>query len=217
MTKVSILGGGSWGTALALASVRAGKHTTLWARDVDNIDDMKKLKENRKHLPGVALGADLQFSHQLEEAGQANIILIASPAQTLRSLIDQLKPHLNSESYLIICAKGIEIKSGLLMHEVVEEMIPGHSVSLLSGPTFATDVAKGNPAAATLASKDINTSRLLSMSLHSKSFRLYSSDDITGVALSGALKNVIAIASGIATSRHYGESTRASLYYKRSC
>ncbi|MBN9412701.1 MAG: NAD(P)-dependent glycerol-3-phosphate dehydrogenase [Candidatus Paracaedimonas acanthamoebae] len=211
MTTVSVLGGGAWGTALALVSHRADNKTLLWTRDLKNAEDLNKYKENQKALPGIVLPDDLIMTSSLKEALNADIILLAVPAQTIRGLIEQIKPYISKNAYLVVCSKGIEIGTGLLMNELIYELLPETSVSVLSGPTFARDVASGQPTAATLSTKEIETSRWLASTLSSLNFRVYPSNDIIGVEVSGALKNVIAIAVGIATARGYGDSARASL------
>lgn len=211
MTIVSVLGGGAWGTALALVSHRAENKTLLWTRDLQSAEHLKQYKENQRSLPGIALPTDLVVTSSLKEALNADIILLAVPAQTVRSLIQQIKPYISKNGYLVVCSKGIEIGTGLLMTEIIYAILPEISVSVLSGPTFARDVASGQPTAATLSAREIETSRWLASTLSSQNFRVYPSNDIIGVEVSGALKNVIAIASGIATARGYGDSARASL------
>lgn len=211
MTIVSVLGGGAWGTALALVSHRADNKTLLWTRDLQTAEHLAKDKENQRSLPGIALPTDLTITSSLEEALNADIILLAVPAQTVRNLLGQIKPYVSKNGYLVVCSKGIEIGTGLLMSEVIHESLPEISVSVLSGPTFARDVASGQPTAATLSAREIETSRWLASTLSSQNFRVYPSNDIIGVEVSGALKNVIAIAAGIATARGYGDSARASL------
>lgn len=211
MTTVSVLGNGAWGTALALSALRAGRKTLLWGRNSQIMEKMQTLQENTQYLSGLKLDPGLQFTSDLNTAIEADIILIVTPAQQIRELITSVKKNIPQSSYIVLCSKGIEIETGLLMNELLEDLLPKRSIAVLSGPTFAREVASGSPTAATLAASEITTSRWLAMSLHSQNFRLYPSDDLTGVALSGALKNVIAIASGIATSRNFGESTRATL------
>ncbi len=211
MTTVSVLGGGAWGTALALTAYRAGNRTTLWARDADQVQIMRQKRENQKYLPHIILPENLEVTSLLEQALQSNIILLACPAQNLRSFLQEIKDLLSPDSYLVICAKGIEIDTGKLMNEVLADVLPHHCNAILSGPTFALDVAEGRPTAATLATEEITTARWLASSLSCPTFRLYPTTDCIGVSLSGALKNVIAIAAGITMARQLGENARASL------
>lgn len=211
MTSVAVLGGGAWGTALALTAVWAGRKTILWSKDKAVVEEIKIKQENSTYLPGIALPPSLRVTPDLQEALASDIILLVVPAQVVRSVLMTLRPMMSSNSYIILCSKGIEMETGFLMHEVMQDVLPHHSASILSGPTFARDVALKQPTAATLAHHEITTSRYLSASLSSAYFRLYPSDDIMGVAIGGAIKNVIAIAAGIATAENFGDSTRAAL------
>lgn len=211
MTTVSILGGGAWGTALALTAHRAGNQTTMWTRNADQIQEMQQTRENSKYLSNISLPDDLKITSSLEHAVQSNIIILACPAQSMRGFLESIKNDISLDAYLVICAKGIEIDSGKLMNEVVSEVLPHHCNAVLSGPTFARDVAEARPTAATLATEEITTARWLASSLSCPSFRLYPATDRIGVSISGALKNVIAIASGICMARHLGHNAQASL------
>ncbi len=210
MTSVSIVGAGAWGTALALAINKAGPKVTLVAQDAQEASDLQKDRECFR-LPGIKIPKEIDIAHSLQEAGRADIILMAVPAQVMREVTEKLASFLEGDKYIVLCSKGIELNSGLLMSEIVEETLEGHSISVLSGPTFAKDVAADKPCAASLANTELSTARWLASSLGSPHFRLYPTNDLVGVELTGALKNVIAIAAGIATARGYGESARAGL------
>jgi len=211
MTTVSVVGAGIWGTALALVAHRAGKKTTLYSRDKENAVAMQASRVNAKRLPSVVLPDELLITSDLQAAAKADIILIASPAQTVREVTQEISKLLNEETYFVICSKGIEVSTLSSMSEVVSETLPGHHISVLSGPSFAQEVAEQKPTAATLAANEIENSRWLSSSLSSQYFRLYPSDDLVGVEIAGALKNVLAIASGICTAKGFGESARSAL------
>ena len=211
MTSVSVLGAGAWGTALALTCYRAGNTTLLWTREAQHAEEMRQTQENKKYLPQVSLPQGITVTPSLEEALQAPVLLLTCPAQALRSFLTPLQNAIPQESYLLLCSKGIEIETGKILTEVVKEFLPNHSAGILSGPTFAHDVAEGLPAAATLATREITTARWLASSLSCPSFRLYPSTDSIGVALGGAVKNVIAIAAGLVSARGLGESARAAL------
>lgn len=210
MTTVSIVGAGAWGTALGLALHRAGPHVTLIAQDAL---EKETLETHRMcpALPGIPLPQDIQITTHLEAAAAADIILIATPAQVVRSVTENLAASLEEGTYIVLCSKGIELGSGLLMSQVAEETLKGHAISVLSGPTFAKDVAANKPCAASLANSELSTARWLASSLGSPHFRLYPTSDLVGVELTGALKNVIAIAAGIVTAKGWGESARANL------
>ncbi|MBA4118332.1 MAG: glycerol-3-phosphate dehydrogenase [Candidatus Puniceispirillum sp.] len=210
MTSVSVIGAGAWGTALALVAHRAGRQVTLIAQDANEARD---LLENRTspRLPEAPIPPEIVITHGFDAAATANITLVAVPAQVMRVVTTELATRLQEKTYLVICAKGIELDTGLLMSEIVEETLEGHSLSVLSGPTFARDVATGHPAAACIAHAEITTARWLASSLSSPTFRLHPTSDVVGVEIAGSLKNVIAIAAGIVTAKGYGESARAAL------
>ncbi len=210
MTSVSVIGAGAWGTALALASHRAGRQVTLIAQDEEEASSLLKAR-CAPRLPGITIPDEIHITHDFMAAASADITLLAVPAQVVRAVSMSLADYFQEKSYIVVCAKGIELETGLLMSEIVEETLEGHSVSILSGPTFAADVGAGRPAAACIAHQEITTARWLASSLSSREFRLYPSSDVVGVEISGALKNVIAIASGIATAKGVGESGRAAL------
>lgn len=210
MTTVSIIGSGAWGMALAINADHSRKNVMVYAHDATEYD---MLKNQRKiaTLPTVEVPVSLHITNDLAEAAQANIILMAVPAQTMRTAITTLVPHLNPEAYIILCSKGIELETGLLMSQVAEQLLPQHSLSVLSGPTFALEVAQRLPASAVLANPDMATSRWLASSLSNENMRIYTSTDMIGLQVTGALKNVIAIAAGIVMGYNLGENARAAL------
>ena len=208
-SHIGVLGAGAWGTALALAAHAAGRQTTLWVREDDVLAALQSGKENR-FLPGVTLPKDLAVTGDLAQAAKADALLLVVPAQVLHAFAATLKPHLREGQPLVICAKGIEKGSGKLVTEVAAEALPGAALAILSGPSFARDVARGLPTAVTIAAKDDLAARLQA-ALGSASFRPYASDDLTGVALGGAAKNVYAIACGVVEGMGLGENARAAL------
>jgi glycerol-3-phosphate dehydrogenase (NAD(P)+) len=206
---IAVLGAGAWGTALALAAMAAGRKVTLWVREDDVLADIVAGRGNR-FLPGVAIPAELSVTGDLEKACKGDAVLLAVPAQVLHGFADGLKPYIRAGQPLVICAKGIEKGSGKLVTEVVGEALPGAALAILSGPSFARDVAQGLPTAVTIAAKG-DLAAQLQESLGSASFRPYASDDLTGVALGGAAKNVYAIACGVVEGMGLGENARAAL------
>src|SRR5882724_4734673 len=206
---IAVLGAGAWGTALALAAMAAGRKVTLWVREDDVLADIAAGRGNR-FLPGMAIQADLNITGDLEKACKGDAVLLAVPAQVLHGFADGLKPYLRAGQPLVICAKGIEKGSGKLVTEVVAQSMPDAALAILSGPSFARDVAKGLPTAVTIAAKGELAARLQA-SLGSSAFRPYASDDLTGVALGGAAKNVYAIACGVVEGMGLGENARAAL------
>jgi glycerol-3-phosphate dehydrogenase (NAD(P)+) len=208
-SRIAILGAGAWGTALALTAVAAGRDTLLWVREADVLAGILAGRQN-PFLPGVTLPETLQATGDLAEAAKAQALLLAVPAQVLHGFMEKLAPHLHPGTPLVICAKGIEKSSGRLVSEVVAAAAPSATVAILSGPSFARDVARGLPTAVTIAGKTDVAARL-QLSLSTPAFRPYASDDVVGVALGGAAKNVYAIACGVVEGLGLGENARAAL------
>jgi len=211
MQSIGIIGGGAWGTALGLVALRAGRDALLWARETEVIAAINGRQENSLFLPGVALDPRLGATAELAEAADRDLLLLAAPAQHLRDIAGALAPHLKPGTPVVICAKGIEEHSGALLSEVVAEALPQARVALLSGPTFAVEVAKGLPTAITLAATDAALGQRLVQALGSRAFRPYYTDDVAGAQIGGAIKNVIAIACGIVLGRKLGDNARAAL------
>ena len=211
MSSVSIIGAGSWGTALATVAQRAGSQVTLWSRSPDVAYHIAKKGINPRHLSDIQLSPSIVATSDLQEACQGDILVLAVPAQVTREVTTAMAPFIKKESYIVIAAKGIEIGSGKLMSEVIAETLPDCSLSVLSGPTFADEVAKEFPTAATLASENLTTSQWLVQSLSSATFRVYASDDLIGAQIGGAFKNVLAIATGIISGRGMGFNAPAAL------
>jgi glycerol-3-phosphate dehydrogenase (NAD(P)+) len=208
--RIGVIGAGAWGTALALIAARAGREVVLWARETEVVDTIKAHGVNTRFLPGVRLPASISATGSLAEAAKAEAILVVAPAQHLRATLTDLASCAPADIPLVICAKGIERKSGKLVTEVLAEAAPGFAPAVLSGPSFAHDSAMGLPTAVTIAAR-ADIARRLQISLNHAAFRPYASDDIAGVALGGAAKNVYAIACGIVDGLHLGESARAAL------
>jgi len=206
--SVAVVGAGAWGTALA--SVAAGaSDVVLWAREAEVVKSIDERRENELFLPGLKLPERLTATTDLASVRSAEAILVTAPAQHLRSVLDALHPILNPAIPVVLCAKGIELKSGLLLTEVLGEVLPHAEPAILSGPSFARDVALGLPTAVTIAAREAIAARLLK-TLGRPGFRPYLSEDLIGVALGGAAKNVYAIASGMVEGAGLGESARAA-------
>ena len=208
---ISIIGAGAWGTALALVARRAGNDVSIWAFEAEIVAAINNNHENTLYLPGVALDPAIRATADLAEAATADVLLLAPPAQHLRSTIAPLAGALPATVPLIVCAKGIEQETLALMSEAVEATFPRNPVFILSGPTFAADVAAGLPTAVTLAGSDLGAAQALADRLSSDRFRPYSGDDVIGAQIGGAIKNVLAIACGIAEGRDFGDNARAAL------
>lgn len=204
-----IIGAGAWGTALALALVRAGRKVTLWAHEEDVIAAINNEHENKIYLPGIKLEAALKATHRLDDLASCNALIVVTPAQHLRQTVQQLS--FVKAQPIIIAAKGIEETSSMLLSDVVAKELPNAPVAVLSGPSFAIEVAKGLPAALTLAIKDKNVGEALLQAMATPTFRLYLSDDVIGAQIGGAVKNVLAVACGVIVGRQMGDNARAAL------
>jgi glycerol-3-phosphate dehydrogenase (NAD(P)+) len=205
-----VIGAGAWGTALALVAAQAGRGVTLWARESEVRDSILSKRENALFLPGVVLPEAIAPTGDLARAATAEALLVVVPAQHLRTTLAALVPHLAPRTPLVLCAKGIARDSGKLLTEVLREMAPDCEPAILSGPSFAKDVARHLPTAVTIAAR-LEIALRLQASLGHATFRPYASDDLAGVALGGAAKNVYAIACGIVAGMGLGESARAAL------
>ncbi|ATG45263.1 glycerol-3-phosphate dehydrogenase GpsA [Phaeobacter piscinae] len=207
--SVSVLGSGAFGTALAISLAGNGP-VTLWARDADQARDMQATRRNTRRLPGADLPETLTVTSDLERATQADTILLAVPMQTLRSFVSTHADLLRDRA-LVACCKGIELKTGQGPLVVLHGCLPTARTALLTGPSFAADIAKGLPTALTLACRDPETGAQLQQQLTTKNLRLYRTTDTSGAEIGGALKNVMAIACGAVIGAGLGDSARAAL------
>jgi glycerol-3-phosphate dehydrogenase (NAD(P)+) len=207
--NIGVIGGGAWGTALAQVAARSGREVRLWAREAEVCAHINSHHENMNFLPGVPLSPHIIASDAKDHLAQCDIVLIVCPSQFVRSTLGMLR--FKPSATLVICAKGIEQSSGLLMGEVVAEAAPAHAMAVLSGPTFAHEVAKGLPTGITLACADAQLGQALIAALGQPMFRPYYSADVIGAEIGGAVKNVLAIACGIAAGRGLGENAKATL------
>ncbi|MBL4589145.1 MAG: NAD(P)-dependent glycerol-3-phosphate dehydrogenase [Alphaproteobacteria bacterium] len=209
--NIGVLGGGAWGTALAQNIAQSERDVVLWAREEEVVKSINESHENVLFLPTIPLSERITATSNLEEASKCDILLVVTPAQFARDLFKSIAPFTKKGQPIVICSKGIEIETGKLLSQVLEEEIPEAICAVMTGPTFATEIAHGKPSAMTLAVKDKDTARALREVLSTKTLRTYITDDVIGVQLAGAVKNVIAIASGIVHGLDFGESARAAL------
>lgn len=211
MQRFGIIGGGAWGTALAQVLRRAGRDVVLWAREAETVEAINHDHTNPLFLSGVALDPGIVATTDLATAARADAMLLITPAQHLREIGAKLQTLLAARGPVIICTKGIEEKTGALMSEVVASVLPQAALVVLSGPTFAGEVARGLPTAVTLATLDAELGQRLIAAMGSRAFRPYLSDDVIGAQIGGAVKNVMAIACGIVMGRGMGDNARAAL------
>ncbi|MDH6231484.1 glycerol-3-phosphate dehydrogenase (NAD(P)+) [Mesorhizobium soli] len=208
--RVTVLGGGAWGTALALTAARAGNDVRIWARDPEMVEALKQGK-NPRYLPGITLEPALNATTDLAAAlAETDCVLVVTPAQVLRQVLAEAKPHLPAGVPLVLCAKGIERETGTLLSEIADEIVPDHPVAALSGPSFASDVSRGLPTAVVIAAREEELAAELAQRFSTESFRCYSTDDLIGVEIGGALKNVFAIAAGAVIGAGLGASAQAA-------
>lgn len=206
--KIGVIGGGAWGTALAQVAAAGGEEVLLWAREPEVVESINAAHENALFLKGIALSPAIRATASLPDLKACEALLVVAPAQHLRAVLSGLG---SDDIPLVLCAKGIEDATGLLMHEVAHEAAPAAPLAVLSGPTFAHEVAAGLPAAVTLAIEDQALGAALVARLARPAFRPYLSDDIAGAEVGGAVKNVLAIACGVVDGRKLGLNARAAL------
>jgi glycerol-3-phosphate dehydrogenase (NAD(P)+) len=208
---VAVLGAGAWGTALAQVAAAGKRAVTIWAREPEVVEGINTAQENPLFLPGIRLNAVIRATDDLEDAAEANLILAVPPAQHMRSVLRGLKPFVEPGQPIVLCAKGVERGSLALMTDVLAEEIPEAAPAVLSGPGFAKDVARGLPTATTIASPDQDLAQRVVATVGLPTFRPYVADDLVGAEIGGAVKNVIAVACGVAEGRKLGDGARAAL------
>jgi len=209
--NITVIGAGAWGTALAI-SLAAHHRVTLWARNAAQIEEMRATRSNHRYLPDIPLPADLQLSADPNQGlGSTDLVIVAVPTAALRSTLQQIAKSPRNFGVVWVC-KGFEAGTSYLPHQVIDEVLPqGFPRAVLSGPSFAQEVARGLPTALTLASGDEDFARSTAQALHHARLRIYASNDVIGVEVGGAVKNVMAIASGICDGMGLGHNARAAL------
>ncbi|HNQ91845.1 MAG TPA: NAD(P)H-dependent glycerol-3-phosphate dehydrogenase [Alphaproteobacteria bacterium] len=211
MTKISVIGAGAWGTALAQCYATAGHDVTLWSRDADLAARMSETGRNTDYLPDIDLHKSIDITTDLASVSSADVILNVTPAQFLRTNLKLLGPLLRDHQKMVICAKGIETQTHKLLSTVATEETPKAEIAFLTGPNFAKEISRGLPSASTLAAANKTTGEQIVKLLTARNLRLYTTNDVIGAQTGGAVKNVIAIACGIVHGLGLGESARAAL------
>ncbi len=209
--SIGVIGGGAWGTALAQTARTAGNDVVLWAREPEVVAEINQHHTNTPFLPGVSLDPGLRATADLAEIAALPTILMVAPAQHLRATARELSGRLAAGTSVVICAKGLEQATGKLLGDILAETLPEAMPGVLSGPSFAADVARGLPTAVTLAMADPARGQALAEQISGRHFRIYWTDDLIGTQLGGAVKNVLAIAAGIVDGRALGASAHAAL------
>ena len=208
---VGLIGGGSWGTTVA-SLVARNTDVTLWARDKSTVDEINTKHTNEKYLPGATLSDKIKANHNLEEVVRdADVLVMGVPSSAFRSVLEDLKPHIRAWVPVISLTKGLEKGTDLRMTEVIQEVLPGHPVGVLTGPNLAREIMAGQAAASVIAMEDEIIMKQLQKLFNSPLFRVYTNDDVTGCELGGVLKNIIAIAVGMGVGLGAGDNTRSSL------
>lgn len=209
--KVGLLGGGSWGTTVASLTAK-NSPTIIWARDAETVKEINELHTNEKYLPNAKLTPSLKASTSIKETVEdADVIVMGVPAQSFRAVLEEAKPHIRPWVPIINLAKGLEISTKKRMTEIIEELMPGHPAGVLTGPNLAKEIHFGNAAAAVIAMVDQSISSRLQDVFSSGLFRVYTNTDVIGCELAGALKNIIAIASGMGDGANAGDNTKAAI------
>ena len=212
MSKVSVIGAGSWGTALAILLEKNGHEVTLWSQREEEVKELAKSREHKSKLPGVQIPERIEITGNLESALQAKDVLVfAVPSVAVRSTAKKVAPYVKKGQLIVNVAKGIEETTLMTLTDIIEEEIPGAKGCVLSGPSHAEEVSRGLPTTCVVGAKDKETAEFLQNVFMSPVFRVYISPDILGIELGGALKNVIALAAGTADGLGYGDNTKAAL------
>ena len=209
--KVGLLGAGSWGTTVACLTAK-NSDTTIWARDINTVNEINQNNTNEKYLPKAKLHKGLKASHSIEDTVKdADVIVMGIPSQSFRKVLEEAKPHIRPWVPIVSLAKGLEINTKMRMSEIIEEVMPGHPAGVLTGPNLAKEIHFGKAAAAVIAMADKSIAKKLQTVFNSGLFRVYTNTDIIGCELGGALKNVMAIAAGMGDGSKAGENTRSAL------
>ena len=209
--RTAILGAGGWGTALAVLWAKQGNDILLWGHYPERAEQLRKTRENSEYLPGVVLPEAVRVTSDIALCAGAELVVFVTPSTVFRSIAEQLRPHVAKEAVLLSCTKGIEHGSGMRMTQILAEVLPEHTVAVLSGPNLAVEVSRDRPTATVLGCEQADCAEELQQHLGSPLFRIYSSDETTAIELGGALKNVFALAAGCSDGFGLGDNSKAAL------
>ncbi|HSH39343.1 MAG TPA: NAD(P)H-dependent glycerol-3-phosphate dehydrogenase [Chthoniobacterales bacterium] len=209
--RTAILGAGGWGTALAVLWAKQGNEIVLWGHNPERTEKLRTARENADYLPGVTLPEPIAITSNISEVCGAELVVFVTPSTALRTVAEQLRPHLSRDAVLLSCTKGIEHGSGMRMTQILTDVLPDHTVAVLSGPNLAVEVSRDRPTATVLGCEQTECAEELQQHLGSPLFRIYSSDETTGIELGGALKNVFALAAGCSDGFGLGDNSKAAL------
>ncbi len=212
MKNIAVIGGGSWGTALALTVSNKGHRVKIWDLDREHLEEMEKNRENKRYLPGIKFGEDLRTAPTAEAAIEgADIVVFSAPAQHFRSAFKDAMAYLTDDMVVVDVAKGIEQNTLMRMSEIAEELRPGTKYVVLSGPSHAEEVGRAMPTTVAAVSEDIELAKYIQDVFMTENFRVYTGTDVIGVELGGALKNIIALGAGISDGMGFGDNAKAAL------
>ncbi len=210
--RTAIIGAGSWGTALAILWAKQGKAITLWGNNAERIEQLAAIRENRDYLPGVSLPSSIRVTSDLADCAEADLIVFVTPSVAVRAIANRLRDFpIGQDVVLLSCTKGIEHGTGMRMSQIINEVYPEHRVAVLSGPNLAVEVSRDLPTATVLGCRDLTCAAELQQHLGSARFRIYTSEEVTGIELGGALKNVFAIPAGASDGIGLGDNSKAAL------
>jgi glycerol-3-phosphate dehydrogenase (NAD(P)+) len=211
MSKISIIGAGAWGTTLSILAAENGHSPTIWSYEEDVAKSINELRENKKYLNGFQLPQSIDSTTDLKKAAASEIIILSTPSQYLRDTLQNMARFVKKEAIIISAVKGLEIETQKRMSVVIKEELACEKIAVISGPNISKEIARGLPAATVAASSDMATAKFVQKTLNSNRFRVYTNSDVTGVELGGALKNVIAIAAGVADGLMLGNNAKSAL------
>ena len=209
--RTAVLGAGGWGTALAVLWARQGNDVLLWGHNPQRAQELRTTRENTEYLPGVTLPESVDVTSDLAQCAGADLVVFVTPSTALRGVAEQLRAHVSKHSVLLSCTKGIEHGTGMRMTQILAEVLPEHTVAVLSGPNLAVEVSRDRPTATVLGCEQADCAEALQQYLGSSLFRIYSSDETIGIELGGALKNVYALAAGCSDGFGLGDNSKAAL------